>query len=356
MGAVSVTDGNNGVGFYIEGEKYGMDVLNEALSGHGMYIHSDSGDGLQLRSSTADATAQNKHALEILGHEAAGSDAVAIRGNGAGSMGISIWSDDSTAVQILGSVTGGDGDGMFVGVGQGTGKDIVADISGTIDTATYVDTVGKTIISSGGSGTNTVTVYAIDTLNTPTYDTVAGVWVYVEDLTGSLWEKAPTSSSGTMTYSATPTDTHLITGKLIGYVWADGYSVIMAGDTTVNLFGYSIAIGAPTGDSLCRVYGYTYGPDGSAIEDAVVTWSISGRNIYDVCNSTAIVKNEGTTTSDSNGLWTLDLLYSQCLQRSSTASTSDSVLYKIVVSYPSGLSATNKNFNVPSADSVAFTW
>lgn len=228
------------------------------------------------------------------------------------------------------------------------------------DNITYLNAT----TSISGVGDDRVTLYAVDTSGTDV--AVSGVMLSFKDLSDNPIGHTKTKSGGYNYFDWTATDTVKVTGTKPGYVMtgmsgADTAgtmdSIYITGTQTDTIYGYNIAIGAPSGDSLCRVYGYTYSPeDGIAIEDAVITWSLKGRNIYDVCNGTIIVKNNGSTPSDANGLWTLDLLYSQCLQRSSTASTSDSILYEIVISYPGGSMVQNKSFNVPSADSVAFTW
>lgn len=204
-----------------------------------------------------------------------------------------------------------------------------------------------------GKGPYSLIVFAVDTSGTD--DTVSGVTIKLEDATGTEKGNAATLSDGAFTFKVDSGSYTLSSATMGGYYWNDIVCTVSALDT-IAMVGWNIPIGAPSGDSVCRVYGYAGAPTATGTRDAIVTWSLSGRNIYDVCNGYAVVESSGSTETDSTGLWTLDLVYSQCLERDATASAGDSTLYKIIITYPSGLQIINNSFNVPSADSVEFTW
>jgi len=259
---------------------------------------------------------------------------------------IYFWSDSTPSRW---STTAGDSVALIFAGG------IRTDIEGTIDKATQVDTVLSTITASAsltGTGPYELTVFAVDTSGAD--DTLSGVLLSVYDATGSRLGYATTESNGKKVFGLDSGSYTIKSSTMGGYYWNNVVCTLAAANDTIAIKGFNIAIGAPTGDSLCRVYGYAYRPDGNALKGATVTWQITGRNIWDVCNGVSINKANGTTTSDSTGLWTVDLLYSTCLQR--TASGTDSIAYRFNIDYPSGLPVVNRTFYVPAADSAEFSW
>lgn len=203
-----------------------------------------------------------------------------------------------------------------------------------------------------GGGTYNATVYAIDTSGTD--DTVSGIQITAKDATGTVKGYIATNSAGYSLFHVDSGQWTFLAPVDNGYVWNDTVCTLVAANTTFDMYGYDLAVGSPSGDSLCRVYGYCGDPESNAIEGVEITYTIKGNNIWDVCNDQIMTKTSGVTYSDVNGYFYFDLFYSKCLQRNSSGT--DSLPYEFNINYPDGASANRKNFYVPAADSAQFSW
>jgi hypothetical protein len=339
--------GANLPGLYAEGNKYGAEFLGRIPAGHGVYIHSDSGDGLQLSSATDDATAASKHALEILGHAGASSDAVAIRADGASSQGVSIWSDDSTGVEIIGSVTGGNGDGIHVTLGQGSGTGIVVDSNVVIN-----DSLKTNLRSSVlGTGADTMVVWALDTSGTPAL--VSVVNITVKDLTGSDYAFGQTASNGSYKFFGTGVDTFLVTGLKVGYNWSHmgGQNAALA-DTVImgatggadTLVGSDIAFGSSGSPTIVRVKTFVQDIQGNGVKRAKLKMTLQNTQATDTCSNVILGRFSAQAYTGANGSTFVDVVATDCILPATS--------YKWEIFWPNSNKKRHGTITVPS-DSAA---
>jgi len=132
-----------------------------------------------------------------------------------------------------------------------------------------------------GTGTYVVGVYTVDTIDTPTYDTVSGVEVEVKDMTESYLLGKITSSSG-YTYFNLDADTFIIVGTDNGiHDWRTDTLVVSAA-TTHSLKGYQLWQ-APTSvaDKVCAVSVRVVNSSGEAVENVKVTAYPAKDNLID---------------------------------------------------------------------------
>lgn len=224
--------------------------------------------------------------------------------------------------------------------------------------AGYVDSVRKQVSAvTSGLGNDRVTLYAVDTSGTDA--AVSDVVFTFKDMSGNDLGNIRTKSGGYNYFDWTATDTLLVTGVLVGYVWsgmADGTndSLIITGDQTDTLFGYNINVGSPGSANLCRLYGYIYGIDGQPVNGASVTASLSGRGLIDSCAAVALDGYAKSAQTNSVGYWYLDLVRTLCVQ--STTGSAVVQKYRIIGQYPSGSEAFNVPYTVPDSTSHKMTW
>lgn len=205
-----------------------------------------------------------------------------------------------------------------------------------------------------GGGAYNATVYAIDTSGTD--DSVSGILVTAKDATGTVKGYIATNSAGYALFHVDSGQWTFLAPVDGGYVWNDTVCTLVAANTTFDMYGYDLAVGAPAGDSLCRVYGYVYDAQSNALEGVTITYVINKSPIWDICNDQIIGGIRGDTITDVNGYFAFDLLYSKCLQKSSSGTAANGIPYTFDVIYPEGSGVVDKPFTVPAQDSAQFNW
>jgi hypothetical protein len=217
----------------------------------------------------------------------------------------------------------------------------------------YIDTVLKNVTASiTGAGLYTAKIYATDTSGTDAY--ISGIPITFTDAAGNDLGYIPTVS-GYATANLN-NGTYTISAPLgYGYVWIDNSFTISSANLVDTLWGYDIAIGSPGSPNLCRLYDNIRDMEGNAVEGArvVVTLS-SGTNVRDSCSNVSLSGYRVETISNSSGYWYLDLVETHCLE--STYGSTEAILYKVVVTFPSGTEMVNKDVTVPDASSYRMTW
>lgn len=339
FGALYQSTGTGSVGFKADGLTRGFEAAGSDSSGYGFFAHSTFGDGMQLTAGSGNS----KHGLEIQGGSGSGGDAVALRADGADAMGISIWSDDSTGVQIIGSVTSGDGDGMHITLGQGSGNGLVIDSHVVINDSLKADLRS----ALNGDGSENVTIVLVDSSGVDA--AVSGVKLTIKTLTGEPLYQQNTLSNGTRLFNLDQ-DSFTIVSFKAGYVWEALDTIVVSGTQTDTVWGYNVAIGSPAGADLCRVYGFAQDIQGNLIEGFEVTASLRASRAQDSCNGTILDGFERRVSSAvTTGLWQIDLVKSKCIDATKNE-------YQFIGTYPGGTQAFRINFTVPDQDSVKLSW
>lgn len=104
-------------------------------------------------------------------------------------------------------------------------------------------------------------------------------------------------------------------GTYVVHITATGYqastqTLIVSGANQTPIYDLTpIAIGTPSSASLCRLYGYVYENDGTALEGATVTFKLNGApQALGEDPGVILASEQGETTTDVNGYWYLDLV------------------------------------------------
>lgn len=211
--------------------------------------------------------------------------------------------------------------------------------------------IGAVDVDLSGSGLDVLTLYLIDTSGTDA--AVATANVTLSNLAGTPYSTTITKSGGYTKLNFTATDTFLVTASKPGYVLPSAETLIVAATGTDSLFGYDIPINPPAGATTCRLYDYIYNSQSQPVEGAVITATLRGRNLRDSClNVNVNTPWAAKATTDSVGLWYLDLTKSYCYD------SPDSVFYEVTVTYPAGTTPMTdiKKVYVQDATTQRMAW
>ena len=200
-----------------------------------------------------------------------------------------------------------------------------------------------------GTGTDTITTYVVDTSGTDTL--LSDVKVTMKDAGGSVVGVGISGANGIVTFyqdagtytviakqaSSAPT-MHFFTSR----------SLVLAGGNVANdtMPGYDMSIDAPTGSNGCTVYGYVYGPDNSAAENAEVFFELPD-GFNDTCGGTIIGKFTEKTRTDTVGYFSQELFKSKCLENGT---------YTVRVEMKGGMLTKTKEFTIPDSSSFKLVW
>ncbi len=201
--------------------------------------------------------------------------------------------------------------------------------------------------TAGGTGTDTLSFYVIDTTGTDT--ALSDVKVTVKNSGGSTVAVNITDATGQISLYL-DAGTYTVIGKQSPASPTmhlfDSRSLTVSGNSTDSLFGYDLEIGSSSIPGLCRVYGYLFSSNGLAEIDAEVKASLPDGVVR---TSGSIISPYGvTSTTDSTGYFFLDLIPSDSLIPSSTK-------YEISISRPDG-SILRKRITVPDLSSWKLVW
>jgi len=157
---------------------------------------------------------------------------------------------------------------------------------------------------------------------------ITGVTLLVQDSSGtSLFGAQRTDAAGFFVYSLDAGQYRFLAMKG-GYTWSPDLDTI-TGNESVVITGSSWTVDPPTGDSLCRLYGYCDYITGVASSRPTITVTPIGR-FNDTCTNTIIDPRPMRTSPDSDGYWFMDLKKSKCLA-ATDGSASDSAKYSVKV-------------------------
>jgi hypothetical protein len=192
-----------------------------------------------------------------------------------------------------------EGDG--IDINTTAGRDIDADIDGTIDSVNYLK---RGVSCCSGSGAKSYTIYVADSTDGAA-TLLSGVMVTAYSMSGDLQAGMKTDSYGKVTYATDLDSLILIVSKFNYHTTPDTIVVSTTGfvDTAYVYHGTIPTSGSP---DLCRLYGFIYDISGNPDENATVSaWLPAGVSRYD---SSIISPFRVETTTDSTGYFYLDLI------------------------------------------------
>jgi hypothetical protein len=215
-----------------------------------------------------------------------------------------LYADTTTAICTTLTITGS-GTHTIVVHSKPSGYDW------SVDRIDYMTAVSATFV---GTGTYTVTIYAIDTAGTDS--AVSGVEIEVWDMVGGLKGRLPTLSTGATAFKKDAGSYIIQSATANSYFWQTD-TIVVAGNRTDTLFGYNMfelyVIAAPADTNLCQLYGYLYDNQQRPVKYAQITIKPPQVN-KNVCAGTFVMMPKViTTTTDINGYWTADVLKCSCM-------------------------------------------
>lgn len=202
------------------------------------------------------------------------------------------------------------------------------------DLIRFTDSLDALISSVGGSlgscpsAARTMTLVSIDTSGVD--DTIPNIQFEILTMTGYRYTLDQTTANGRKTVPFTSRDT------LVIYVYGQpdynfpgettatgiyiGFDTVFTGvnDTTIDLRGYDIDIGAPSAANTTRMYVYVYDTKGQPVKgaDFISDMSVPDPPAYDTCVGFIPITRQAKTKTDSLGYGFLDLVESDCIEGS----------------------------------------
>jgi hypothetical protein len=301
--------------------------------------------GMVTYSGGADSTLMLKRC--VIDNDA-GTAALAITNSGTG---------DAVALSASGS-----GSGLLAA--SVSGDDIRGDITGTLDTVSYVkdgnissetDTALIKVCgqnnpdifygpTASGSGAKTYTIYIADTTGGDTVLT-PHVIVSAYSLSGVLQAGMSTDSYGKVVYSTDLDSLMVVASRRNFFADPDTIGVIETGQVD-TLFGYHGTVPSSGSPDLCRLYGFLYDVSGNPDTGAAVAaWLPGGVCLSD---STIISPFKVEGSSDSTGYFYLDLIPSVKL-------VPDTTRYEITIRRSDG-TILRERVIVPDEESWLLAW
>lgn len=210
--------------------------------------------------------------------------------------------------------------------------------------ATYSDVAG---MCGSGSGTQTDTVYVIDTSGTDQVVVGAKVTIKNSGQTAELGTARTVSGGAAILGATDPSTGYKYIAFLPGYTFSIKSVTTGSGTVQVDTIkGYDNPIGAPSSPHLCRVYGWLYDLAGVCIDSAAVkAWVATQPLKY---GSTIISPYSQATVSDAAGYWYLDLYPNAILTPTTTK-------YDFEIRYGSG-TVLHKSVAVPDSTTWLLSW
>jgi hypothetical protein len=201
-----------------------------------------------------------------------------------------------------------------------------------------VNNLGK---DSSGYGTDLLRIYAVDTMRSDS--AVPGVNVGVYYYAGQQYAAATTNSAGYIDIYLSAPDSYVVQAGKAGYIWGRKQIVVDSSEID-SIFGTNVVIGIPDSANVCRVYGYMQNISASLREGVKIVASLSvTSNVVDSCTGVGLDAYEQTTTTNSAGYWSMDLVKTKCIDPAST--------YTFKGYYPAGRQIVNRiKVTVPDSD------
>lgn len=205
----------------------------------------------------------------------------------------------------------------------------------------YLDTEVSGI--SGGTGAYSFTLVTWDTAAD---QAVSGVSMQVRGVNqSSLVATGSTNSNGEVAFNL-DADSFVVVASSPGYMF-DAYDTLaVIGTGTDTVMGYQFDVGTPTNPGLCRVYDWVYNLAGEPETGVSVTASLPDGVVK--CDGYVISPFAVSTTTDTFGLFILDLLPSEILDPSDTR-------YEITIMRSDG-TVLRQRVTVPDSTYWKLTW
>jgi len=336
--------------------------------GYGLYCYGGSGNG---------------HGLLAVGTGHGGG--ITAKGGPDTGHGINAEGGDNGGHGINATASGGDYAGIFAS-GHGTGRDFNAtididDISGQFDSANFeagaisasidavtlgamadsvwdknrdghtttgsfgyfIDTQISSVSSPGGSGLYPVTIIAFDSSLAQVIPGARAA-VYNAELTAMI-ASGVSDSEGILQFNLDAGD-YVIAAAAPGYIFSVYDTMAVSSSMTDTIAAYSFDPGQPAVADLCRVYGFVYGIDGTALDNISVTAQLSGQTVR--YGNMIITPYQTETVTDTAGYFYLDLIPSDSLTPTGTG-------YLISVGSSDG-AILKKEIVVPDSENWQVTW
>jgi hypothetical protein len=147
---------------------------------------------------------------------------------------------------------------------------------------------------------------------------------------------------------------HISTRNPVGYSWEVLDTITMAAATTQSdtVMGAYTLITASLDTNITTVYGYVVNTADTGIKGATVTFSLSESRIFRDYDSSIVIPTKYTATTNSTGLWTVNVPASNKLFITDPAK--DTLWYSVLVSYGSLSTPLFKKIFVPDTTSITF--
>lgn len=194
-----------------------------------------------------------------------------------------------------------------------------------------------------GAGAAAVSLVARDTAADRVIPGVS-VWIRNLDQT-TILALGRTAASGAVGLNLEP-DTVLVLAASPGYTFPAWDTLVVEPGITDTVFGQMLYPDPPPSATLCRVWGYLYRLDGSPVEAAAVSFSLSRGGVK--FDGSAVSPFSITAESDSTGLFEVDLIPSDLLVPSGTE-------YDVTITRPDG-TVLRERVTVPDEPVWQLTW
>ena len=165
--------------------------------------------------------------------------------------------------------------------------------------------------SPGGSGPIPITLISRDTSGADV--TVQGVQVTLTNTSTQTQVGIPQGSNASgITNWDLSAGTYRVVSILQGYIFDPDTIVITALDT-IFMDGYNQTPTPPSAANVCTVEGYVTGANGLGLINAKVTITAPANVEYSRCDSTLVLQRSQYDYTDSNGYFSIPVIWSSCL-------------------------------------------
>jgi hypothetical protein len=217
------------------------------------------------------------------------------------------------------------------------------------DTNKYWHGAGSHLTGGGGTASDTLIMYALDTSGTDA--TVQDVKITILNPSGEVVIAGVyTDPYGKYQIALDPASGYSGILRRAGYIFPSFSFDVSGDDDSVPVPGYNIALQASPDPSLCRVQGYIFVSGGKTGRKITVTFTNDG-GVYNSCDATAFINEPVTKQTDATGFFYADLIPSGCLLKSS----GDSLQWTINASLD-GNTIKKKMIYVPQEESYEVVW
>lgn len=228
------------------------------------------------------------------------------------------------------------------------------EIAGIVeDTLSVHHGAGSWLTGGGGTASDTLIMYALDTSGTDA--TVQDVKITIYNPSGEkVITGIYTDAYGKHQIALDPANGYTAIFRHTGHIFPSFSFDVAGDDDSLPVPGYDIELQASPDPNLCRVQGYVYIPTGGTTEKIKVTFTIIGEAVHNDCDGTAFIAEPvivwTSTHADSLGFFYADLVPSGCLLKGT-----DSLQYKITTEL-SGVKGREDLYWVPQEESYEIVW